>query len=101
MMAELFPDPNSPPSQADMLAMGPDCVRHPVVGCIIANNGTPPEDQARSYLRSLRIATQQQIAGRAGDLSEDDYQAKLAALVAWEAAGNFVSMPVWPAVFKF
>jgi hypothetical protein len=39
-----------------MLGMGPDCVRHGFLGCIIANNGTPPGDQARSYLLSLREA---------------------------------------------
>jgi hypothetical protein len=90
---DLFPDPRSPPTPADMLAMGPDCVRHPVIGNICANNGTPPGDQARSFLWSLRNATINQVAGRAGDLSDADYQAKLAALAAWETAGNFVSMP--------
>ena len=76
----------------DMLAMGSDCVRHPLVGCIIANNGTPPGDQARSYLLSLYNATVHQVAGRAGDMSEDEFRTKLRELEEWEKT-NSVQVP--------
>jgi hypothetical protein len=74
----------------DLLAMGPDCTRHPLLGCIIANNGTPPGIQARSFLFSLRDATIHQVAGRAGDLSQDEYLDLLHKLDAWEKAGGVV-----------
>jgi hypothetical protein len=77
----------------DMLSMGPDCARHGFLGCIIANNGTPPEQQARNFLLSLRLATIHEVAGRAGDLSHAEYLELLRQLSAWEAAGNTVKLP--------
>jgi hypothetical protein len=91
-MAFEFPNPKSPPSPMDKLAMGPDCARHPLLGCIIANNGTPPGDQARNYLLSLYEATVHKVAGRAGDLSEDEFRTKLRELEEWEKT-NSVQMP--------
>jgi hypothetical protein len=93
-----FPAPTCPPTAADRLSKGVDCCRHPAVpGCIVANNGTPPGQQARNYLLSLRQATIHQVAGRAGDLSEEEFKDLFRKLLAWEAAGNAVAFPA-PAI---
>jgi hypothetical protein len=73
-MIEL-PNPKCPPTRMDKLAKGVDCARHPLLGCIIANNGTPPGVQARNFLLSLRDATIHQTVGRAGDLSQAGFAA--------------------------
>lgn len=90
-MIEL-PDPKSPPSKMDMLVFGPDCCRHPLLGCIIGHGNGTPEEQARSFLLSLRNATIHKVAGRAGDLSEDEFRTKWRALLEWEKT-NSVQMP--------
>jgi hypothetical protein len=87
-----FNDPKAPPHKGDQLAKGIDCARHPLLGCIIAQNGTSPEVQARNYLLSLRQATFHKASGRPGDLSVEKYQELLAALTEWEKT-NSVSMP--------
>jgi hypothetical protein len=58
---------------ADQIAMGADCVRHPLLGCIISNNGTPPIEHARNFLRSLREATVNNVTGRSGDMSDGNF----------------------------
>jgi hypothetical protein len=75
-----------------MLAMGGDCARHPLLGCIIANNGTSPGDQARSFLISLHNATFHKVAGRADDFTDADYREWMAKLEAWEKT-NAVPLP--------
>lgn len=92
-MVDLFPDPKSPPNEMDMLAKGRDCARHGLVGCIIANNGVPPGEQARNFLRSLADATLHGVAGRAGDLSLDEFRTKMRELEEWERNGGVVEMP--------
>jgi hypothetical protein len=92
-MSSLFPDPNSPPNRMDCLAHGEDCARHPLIGCIISNNGTPASAQARSYLLSLYHATEQRVAGRGGDFTAVEYREWLRKLEVWEAAGNVVPLP--------
>ena len=90
-MIELM-NPKCPPTKMDKLVHGEDCVRHPLLGCIISQAGSPPGVQARNYLISLRQATIQQIAGRAGDLSEAEFRDLLSQLEAWEKT-NSVQMP--------
>jgi hypothetical protein len=87
-----LPDPKAPPNKLDKLALGPDCSRHPLVGCIIANNGVGAGAQARNYLWSLRNATIHQILGRDGDMSHDEYLGFLYRLSVWEQT-NHVPMP--------
>jgi hypothetical protein len=101
-MIEL-PDPKRTPTptQMDKLAMGADCAIHPLLGCVIANNGTAPEQQARNYLISVRQTTIHQIAGRAGDLSEAEFRDLLHQLEQWEKT-NSVKMPgpIYPAGYR-
>lgn len=90
-----WPDPNvplAPPTKMDELVYGADCTRHPLLGCIIGHGNGAPEEQARNFLISLRNATFHKVAGRAHDLSEEEFRAKWRELEAWEAAGNFVQM---------
>jgi hypothetical protein len=70
-----FPDPKSPPSRMDKLAMGEDCCRHKLLGCVLANNGTPPGEQARSYLHSIWNAAE--VSFVTGE-TEDERQWRLA-----------------------
>jgi hypothetical protein len=91
-MIEL-PNGKCPPTRMDQLAKGVDCARHPLLGCIIAQNGTPPEEQARNFLRSLRSATVHQVAGRAGDLSDAEFKDLWSRLEQWEANGGKVELP--------
>src|SRR5262249_885766 len=88
-----LPDPKSPPSKMDQQALGCDCYRHPLVGNVCAQNGTPAGVQARNFLGSLYHATEHQIAGRPGDMSKAKYLEWLHKLDAWEKAGNQVNMP--------
>jgi hypothetical protein len=63
-----------PPTEMDKIAMGADCVRHGLLGCIISNNGSPPIEQARNYLRSLRQATADNVTGRSCDMSDAEFR---------------------------
>lgn len=87
-------NPKDALSRMDMLVKGPDACRHGLLGCVIAQNGTPPEQQARNFLYSLRRATIENIAGRDRnlDLNEAEYQHWLARLAKWEQT-NTVSFP--------
>jgi hypothetical protein len=87
-----FPAATCPPTKADQIAMGVDCVRHPIVtGAIISNNGTPPLEQARNFLRSLRQAIDN-VTGRQGDLSDAEFREWMLKLEAWHKT-NEVKMP--------
>jgi hypothetical protein len=84
-MTEWTPqNPRDALSKLDMLAMGVDATRHGLLGCVIANNNTPPNDQARNYLRSLL---------KSGQMTEDEFKHWWRELVMWENAGNSVNMP--------
>lgn len=87
-------NPKDALSKLDMLTKGVDAARHGLLGCVIAQNGTSPEQQARNYLYSLRRATEQDIAGRDrnNDLAEDEFRHWLARLEKWERT-NTVTFP--------
>ena len=85
-----MPDPSL--TQMDIIAMGADAVRHPLLGCVIANNGTPPIEQARDYLRSLRDATINNVTGRSSDMSDNEFRDWMLKLEAWHKT-NSVDMP--------
>ena len=72
--------------------MGADAVRHPLLGCVIANNGTPPIEQARNYLRSLHDATINNVTGRAVNMGANEFRDWMLKLEAWHQA-NEVKMP--------
>jgi hypothetical protein len=76
----------------DIIAMGADAVRHPLLGCVIANNGTPPIEQARNYLRSLRDATVNNITGRSVNMSDTEFRDRMLKLEAWHKT-NEVELP--------
>ena|SRR6516162_6114831 len=88
--AKTVPDPSL--TQMDIIAMGADAVRHPLLGCVIANNGTPPIEQARDYLRSLRDATINNVTGRSSDMSDNEFRDWMLKLEAWHKT-NSVDMP--------
>jgi len=77
-------NPKDALSKLDLQAMGPDAARHELLGCVVAQNGSPPGEQARNYLRSLLGA---------GQMTEDEFKHWWKKLVEWEAAGNVVKMP--------
>jgi hypothetical protein len=90
-----FPDPRTLPSKMDQLVAGVDCARHPLITtCIISQNGTPPEQQVRNHLLSLRQATLQDVFPRnkALDLTEDEFRILWKKLELWEKS-NSVAMP--------
>ena len=95
MHAIQWPDPikpTAPPTEHDMLAKGRDCCRHPLIGNIISQAGGSPGEQARRYLHSLYVATEQGVAGREYNLSLEEYRQKLRELEEWEKT-NTVHMP--------
>jgi hypothetical protein len=85
-------DPGAPLTQMDIIAMGADAVRHPLIGNVCANNGTPPIEQARNYLRSLRQATADNVTGRSCDMSDAEFRGWMLKLEAWHQT-NEVKMP--------
>jgi hypothetical protein len=87
-----FSNPNCPPTEMDKIAMGADCVRHGLLGCIISNNGSPPIEQARNYLRSLRQATADNVTGRSCDMGDAEFREWMLKLEAWHQT-NEVKMP--------
>jgi hypothetical protein len=48
-----LPDPRATLSRMDKLAMGADCTRHPLLGCVIGHGNGTPEQQARNFLHSI------------------------------------------------
>jgi hypothetical protein len=72
-----------PPTVMDKIAMGADCVRHPLLGNIIANNGSTPLEQAKNFLRSLRQATTDNVTGRSCDMSDAEFREWMLKLEAW------------------
>jgi hypothetical protein len=93
-----FSNPNCPPTKMDQIAMGADCARHGLLGCIIANNGTPPIEQARNYLRSLREATVNNVTGRSGDMSDSEFRTWMLKLEAWHKTNEVkLPKPIMPA----
>ena len=75
--------PTAPPTRADELTHGVDCIRHAFLGCIINHSSGTPEQQARNYLLSL---------AKSGAISRDEFQAKMRGLEMWERS-NFIVMP--------
>jgi hypothetical protein len=76
--------PKQSPSKGDQLSMGVDCAVHPLIGKVIAQNGTSAEEQTRNYLRSLL---------KSGQATPAQFKTLWGQLVAWEQAGNTVPMP--------
>jgi hypothetical protein len=77
-------DPKRSPSKWDKLSAGPDCAVHPLIGNVVAQNGTSPEEQTRNYLRSLL---------KSGQVTGPEFKTLWGKLIAWEQAGNTVPMP--------
>ena len=57
-------NPRDALSKLDMLALGCDAARHGLLGCVISNNNTPPNDQAKNFLYSL---------AKSGQMTNEDY----------------------------